>query len=79
MELYRKTLQKILQYESVDLSPWGPRTVLKQTYTYGYLSNLTLITELLDDRNIFSHEYNKLKTIELVDEIDTHIPNSYNT
>lgn len=69
-ELYRKTLKKILVYEGIDVHEGWPRTILKHGEKASYITHLEAMIDLLDMRNISSHEYNEMKIISMVDEIE---------
>ena len=57
VELLWKTLKRALIYEGVVLRPDTPREVMRAGFHTGWLHNEVIWQQLLDKRNISSHEY----------------------
>ncbi len=57
---------KIKGYEETS-----PRDVIKKAFLLEYLPNAQIWINMLDDRNITSHEYNQKKTDEVFKNIST--------
>lgn len=62
-EMGWKALKKSLYFFGIDATL--PRIVIQESYTHGLIKNLKIWEEMLDSRNITSHEYNKLKASEI--------------
>ena len=57
VELLWKTLRRALKYEGVRINPDTPRETMKEGFAIGWLHNEPIWQDLLDKRNITSHEY----------------------
>ncbi|OMQ12888.1 HI0074 family nucleotidyltransferase substrate-binding subunit [[Flexibacter] sp. ATCC 35103] len=55
VELVWKTLQRALEYEGIH--PKTPRETLKRAFSTGWLDDEIVWQDLLDKRNVTSHEY----------------------
>ena len=71
-ELYRKTLKKILQSQWVN-SIWWPKVVLKAWNKYGLVRDIVYVVNLLENRNMFSHEYDEEKVEDRIEAIVENI------
>lgn len=72
IELFWKTLKKILSYEKIESST--PRDTLAKAYQYQLIDNEKIWLNMLDDRNNTSHAYNE-KTAQLIFEnIKKYLP-----
>ena len=56
IEIWWKTLKKILEYSKIDFVAW-PREIIKESYKLWYIESLELWNEFLDIRNQMSHVY----------------------
>ena len=57
IELLWKTLRRALKYEGVRINPDTPKETMKEGFAIGWLHNEPIWQDLLDKRNITSHEY----------------------
>ena len=67
-DLYWKALKKILQSQGIDIIGW-PKMALKAWNKYGLVENVAYMIDLLDHRNMFSHEYDEEKVEERIELI----------
>ena len=72
IELFWKTLKKILSFEKVEVS--SPREALAKSYQLSLIDDEQAWLEMLDDRNSTSHEYNQEKAKEIYKRIKLHFP-----
>lgn len=56
IEIWWKTLRKVLDYEMLDFSP-SPREIIKESFRLWYIYSLELWDEFIDIRNQMSHIY----------------------
>ena len=70
-ELSWKTIQKIAQYEELEIG--GPKTALKQAYNMNFIENEfeNSWILMLKDRNLMSHTYKEDVAIDVCEHIQT--------
>ena len=72
IELYWKTLKRILAFEGVQSGT--PRETLQQAYQAGWLKDETLWLQMLRDRNQTSHIYNEATARQIYRRIKQYQP-----
>lgn len=72
VELYWKTLKRLLKEEGVDTKT--PRETLKQAYAVGWIKNEQAWLQMLKDRNETSHIYDEDKAKDIYKNICRYFP-----
>lgn len=72
IELFWKTLKKILLHEKIDSST--PRDVLSKAYQYGLIDDENIWLQMLDDRNNTSHAYREERAKIIFGNIQKYLP-----
>lgn len=72
IEIFWKTLKKILNYEKIESTT--PRDVLSQAYQFKLIDDEALWLSMLDDRNNTSHVYNEKNAHRIFKNIQTYLP-----
>jgi len=57
LELAWKTLKDYLEYEGQDIKPVTPRNVIKEAFTARILRDGQVWIDMIDHRNLLSHNY----------------------
>lgn len=68
-ELAWKSLKDYLSYEGVVLELTTPRHVIKQAFAAGIIADGQLWIDMLQSRNVMSHQYDEQKFEEFVPQI----------
>ena len=67
VELFWKTLKKILEYNKVEC--YSPRDCVKKAFRYGIIDDDEIILDMLEDRNRSSHIYNEEEALKIFERI----------
>ena len=72
VELFWKSLKKILEYEKIDANT--PRAVLKESYQVGLIDDEKKWLMVVEDRNRSSHTYSEKAAKEIYERIKSYVP-----
>ena len=72
LELFWKTLKKILAYEKVEST--SPRDVVSKAFQINLIDDESIWLRMLDDRNLSSHVYNQKMAREIFERTISHLP-----
>ena len=72
IELFWKTLKKILRYELIKAN--SPKEVLQASYMTFLIDDETIWLHMLEDRNLTSHTYKEALAKEILARIGTYLP-----
>lgn len=72
IELFWKTLKKILRFEKMETST--PRDVIANAYRFSLIDDEDLWLNMLDDRNLSSHIYSESDAKKMYDRIKKYCP-----
>lgn len=72
LELFWKTLKKILAYEKVEST--SPRDVVSKAFQINLIDDEHIWLTMLDDRNLSSHVYNQKMAREIFERTISHLP-----
>ena len=67
VELFWKTLKKVLEYNKVEC--YSPRDCVKKAFRYGIIDDDEIILDMLEDRNRSSHIYNEEEALKIFERI----------
>lgn len=72
-EMLWKTLKDRFYYEGFEVN--SPRTAIKQAFELGYISDIDQWNDILESRNVLSHNYDKNHALESEELIkNTYMP-----
>jgi len=67
IEMLWKTLKAILQYHGIEC--YSPRNCIKEAFKVNIIDDDEIILDMLEDRNLSSHVYNKTTSEEIFEKI----------
>ena len=67
VELFWKTLKKVLEYNKVEC--YSPRDCVKKAFRYGMIDDDEIVLDMLEDRNRSSHIYDEEEAVRIFERI----------
>jgi len=67
IELFWKTLKKVLEYNKVEC--YSPRDCVKKAFRYGMIDDDEIVLDMLEDRNRSSHIYDEEEAVRIFERI----------
>ena len=67
VELFWKTLKKVLEYNKVEC--YSPRDCVKKAFRYGMIDDDEIVLDMLEDRNRSSHIYDEEEATRIFERI----------
>ena len=67
VELFWKTLKKVLEYNKVEC--YSPRDCVKKAFRYGMIDDDEIVLDMLEDRNRSSHIYDEEEAVRIFEII----------
>jgi len=67
VELFWKTLKKVLEYNKVEC--YSPRDCVKKAFRYGMIDDDEIVLDMLEDRNRSFHIYDEEEAVKIFERI----------